>query len=352
MINDISKLKDRSATYVRDFMCGCTITEKIDAHYMSVTVLTHNTISIKKANGYEIDRVDLILNSMWHKAFLDWNYLILTNHEWFANHVGYTIRFFYLPTEKPIIVEYEQGLRYIFDMVVFNGENKPLTDTLNGLKFPADYKVGHSHTQTKKKDAIEIYESNLPSILNGTCDYRDLFRSLIDQSERRQFAIGEPEGYIYRYNGRLFQDSPITDRTVTQEKTSYEYLLFDFIKYCKTHEYMNMVTTSYTNTVCALFNDYIINSEKAARTLENNIDPDGIESPYLGMKFDIGYEYIPNPITKKLCKESNLYKNVFKVLLANLRKNKHVKNCIFLNAKSVDEWNSIVKSIDIRTNVI
>ena len=126
-------------------------------------------------------------------------------------------------------------------------------------------------------------------------------------------------------------------------------MLSNFIKYCKLHAYTDKITQSYTKTVCNLFNDYIINNEKPTKFIENNIDIDSIENPNIGQKFDIGYEYIPDQVTKTLCQESELYKNIFKVLLANLRKGKDFTHCIYLTKKEVDEWNMIMKNIKIRT---
>ena len=114
------------------------------------------------------------------------------------------------------------------------------------------------------------------------------------------------------------------------------------------HNYSDKIVSSYTKTVCNLFNNYIINGEKQTHTIENNIDIKGIESPYIGARFDIGYEYIPDQVTKELCKESELYKNIFKVLLANLRKGKDETHCIFLTKKEVNDWNLMMKSIKMR----
>ena len=126
-------------------------------------------------------------------------------------------------------------------------------------------------------------------------------------------------------------------------------MLCDFIQYCKNRAYSEKITPSYTKTICNLFNDYIINWESKNNTIQKNINVESIESPNLGATFDMGYEYIPDPVTKELCKESELYKNIFKVLLANLRKGKDSRHCIYMNKKQVDEWNNIMKNIKIHT---
>ena len=39
MINDIEKLKIRSSKYIKEFMQGCTIEEKIDTHYITIDII-------------------------------------------------------------------------------------------------------------------------------------------------------------------------------------------------------------------------------------------------------------------------------------------------------------------------
>ena len=106
---------------------------------------------------------------------------------------------------------------------------------------------------------------------------------------------------------------------------------------------------SYVKTVCTLFNDYIINWEEQKHNIETNIDINSIKPPTHNNSFDIGYEYIPDIITINLCKSSELYKAIFKILLANLKKGKDNKRCIYMNKSQVEKWNIIVKNIKIRT---
>ena len=62
--------------------------------------------------------------------------------------------------------------------------------------------------------------------------------------------------------------------------------------------------------------------------------PDNIKPPY-----------ITNPKTLALCNESELYKNIFKILLANLKSIKKKKYCVYMNDKQIKQMNNIVKSI-------
>lgn len=346
MINNIKNISTHTQKYIHDFMCNCTIEEKIDTHYITIDIISKNDIQIKKANGDEITRVDLILNSMWNNLFLDWNYLKLSNNEWFSLHVGYTIKMFYFPCDTPLLTKYNSNIRYIFDRVIFNNIDLEPQEVLSDLKFPNVYKIDYKCFQNKIDNPETIFNTYIKTIINTIESIPEVFRMLIDKTSKL-FAVENPEGYIYKYNNKIYQDVD-NNRIINREKSSYEFLLANFIQYCKTHNYLDKINQSYIKTVCNLFNDYIINNEKINHIIEKNIDIDSIENPNLGQKFEIGYEYIPDQITKTLCKESELYKNIFKVLLANLRKGKDFKHCILLNKKQVDDWNIIMKNIKIR----
>jgi len=352
MIKDIEKIKEHNVSYIRDFMMGCSIEEKIDTHYVTIEIVSKNDIRIKKANGNEIDRVDLILNSMWNNLFFDWNYLKVKNADWFNAHAGYTIKMFYFPCEKPLLTKYNPEYRYIFDRLIFNDQDLDIEYIMNDLIFPKVYKVAYKCQQKKVKDVESIYNEHIDNVMNGKESAADMFMMMIDKEKSKLYAAENPEGYVFKYNGKLYQSVKAENRKIEQEKSSYEFLLSDFIKFCKKNNYIDKIVPSYTISVCNLFNDYIINNEKKTHYLENMINPDGIESPYLGEKFDIGYECIPDQLTKTLCKESVLYKNVFKVLIASLRRGKDFSHCIYMTKKEVDDWNNIMKSLKIRNTYI
>ena len=91
-------------------------------------------------------------------------------------------------------------------------------------------------------------------------------------SNNNLWAVNKPEGYIFKWDKNLYQLIYNERQKIIPEKTQLEFLLCDFINYCKTHNYQDKIQTSYVKTVCTLFNDYIINCEEQTHNIENNIN--------------------------------------------------------------------------------
>lgn len=187
--------------------------------------------------------------------------------------------------------------------------------------------------------------------LTDDTDYTELFMGMIDD-DNICWAEDIPEGYIFKWKKNNYQILFSKPEKIEIEKSSYEFLLCDFIAYTKNCNYIDKIGTSYVKSVCALFNDYILNYEKINHNVEHNINPENIKNPYLGDQQQIGYDFIPDSVTENLCKESELYENIFKVLLANLRKGKDDTHCIYMNRRQVADWNMITKNIKVRTLVV
>lgn len=348
MIKDIRLLKDKSVSFIKEFINNCTVEEKIDAHYVIVEITSKQTITVKKANGKVVDRIDMILNNMWSQLVTDWNYIRLVNQEWFSSHIGYSISMFYFPCKKPILTEYNENIKYLIDRIIYNDIPQNIEQFVNHLQLKDKFCI-----DIKKKLSKKINTETLNSISGSNkenFDYFSLFNDMVNTDNK--IALNEPEGYIFKWNKNLYQLLYNTRKTISTEKTQYEYLLCDFVNYCKSNNYQDKIQQSYVRTVCTLFNDYIVNWEEKNHNIEKNIDVNSIQSPTLGVSFDMGYEYIPDIITLNLCKSNEMYKSIFKVLLANLRRGKDNNKCIYMSKKHVDDWNIIMKNIKVRTLVI
>lgn len=348
MIKDISTLRDRSTEFLTRFVENCTIEEKIDAYYISVEIHTHR-LAFRKANDRKISRQDMILNAMYGTLVNDWQYFRMANPEWFTEHHGDRIYMFFVPSRKPIMTEYKDDIVYVIDRIVSaSGKELPQEDTFSICGLTHAEKFGISMKETLPKSDAFVTEDVIHKIRK---DDRTWITDLLsDDASAYLLSSGQPEGYIVRMGHKyIFQTTftPQTERGASTERAQYEYLLMDFIRFWEQLDDIDCFISGgdYVKTVCALFNDYIINDEKYTHKIENNIDENSLEPPCLGTRYDMGFEYIPDKTTREICSEKNLYKNIFKVLLVNLKKQKNIKHCLLMNQEKTEQWNNIVRTL-------
>ena len=351
MIKDIKELKNHSAAFIEDFLKGCEVREKIDAYYVSVEIRTKRLI-FRKSSKKEVSREDMILNSMYGRLAKDFELFRLANDTWFSERRGYTIYMFFLPCRKPILTEYISGTNYIIDRIeapdgrIVNDEELDEFCHLNQCE-----NFGIKRLKPLERVLYPDYKNIVKMIKNGDSSWID---DLIYFRMSDIFAANVPEGYIFRYGKKyIFQylceeshNAP-DERIGQTEKAQFEFLLMDFINFWDNLDEIDsvLVSNDYTKTVCLLFNKYINESERYTHKIENNVDASSLEAPCVGTRFDIGYDYIPDATTKTLCQENELYKNIFKILLANLRRKKKQEHCILLNKDKVEKWNELVTTL-------
>ena len=348
MIKDISALRDRSTEFLTRFVENCTVEEKIDAYYVSIEIHTHRLV-FRKANNRKITRPDMILNAMYGTLVNDWQYFRMANPEWFTKYHGARIYMFFIPSRCPIMTTYKDDIVYAVDRIV-NASGKELSQeevySISGLTHAE--KFGIAMKETLPKSDVFVTGDIIHKIrYNDQSWVTDL---LADDAGGYLLAAGQPEGYIVRMGRKyIYQttSSPQTERNVSTERAQYEYLLMDFIRFWESLDDIDRFISGsdYVKTVCALFNDYITTDERYTHKIENNIDEESLEPPCLGTRYEMGLEYVPDKTTREICSEKNLYKNIFKVLLVNLRKQKNVKHCLLMNQEKTEQWNDIVRTL-------
>lgn len=345
-IKNISALADKSIYYINKFLSNCTIEEKIDSHYMYFTIEGKDKLRFYKGNNKEISRVDLIINSMWNQFILDWTYIMYKNSEWFNNHIGYKFYMFYIPNNKPLSTTYNiDKPTYIIDRILFKSKMQSIKEIINELDINNNSYNIFIKTYLKRKKI-----NNIDNITSSE-DLINISRDLLLSNNNILAADNKPEGYIYRWNNYTYQDVLNNqDKThIEVERTSYEFVLCDFLKFLKSINYMEYVAPKYVKSVCNLFNMYIINSESVTNTVSKNVNIDALDPPIYGHSFDMTTTYIPDAITRQFVESNELYSKIFKILLVNLSKRKYLKHCIYMNKQQVDQWNALVGYLELVT---
>ncbi len=344
MIKNIELLRKKSPDFIRKFFSGCTVEEKIDTYYVCVEIASKNNVFFKKSSGKVIDRSDLIVNEMWQRFVNDWKHLQLVNDDWFEEHIGYKFHMFYFPCSKPILTQYPDNISYIIDRVEFNNVIvEDAESVFSGMNMVDKFNIAFKHLLVKKDDISEPVDG----FISGSGELSEYAKGIIDFDKSVIFATEKPEGFIFKYGKKhIYQTCSNDDaRVASAEKTQYEYLLVNFTKFWNSDEsVVDCLNQSYTKSVCNLFNKFIA-KEKETKEIENNIDASSLESPCVGKRFDICYVNIPDEQSVALCKESELYKNIFKILLINLKRTKDMEHSIMFTKKNIEDWNMIVRTI-------
>lgn len=345
MIKDIEELSRKKLSYIEEFAEECTITEKIDTFYVCVEIISKKNIIFRKANNMKISRVDMFINSMWTKFVNDWEHFRLVNQEWFDTHVGYKIYMFFFPSVKPLSTEYKSNVSYIIDRVVFDKETFNPESVMWKMNMLDKFNI-HFKQMCAKQNMAEQFSVST-ALMNSDLSLQEIFESkVIDIKNSNIFAVDKPEGFILKHKKNIYQINYKKDKEQPKsEMSQYEFLLMDFSKFWSQYDGWMMLENDYFKTVCCLFNAYIINKESQTNYIADNVDIESLKNPNMGQRFACSYDYVPNEITIKLCKNNELYECIFKILLINLKKKKNISRCILMNKKNVEDWNNIVNSI-------
>lgn len=342
LINSVSKSEFIS------IMKKCIFEEKFDTHYVKVKILGSKKIVCCKSDGRAVTSEDIILNKMWSDYVEDFAYLQTTQEfqDFIKENVGCTLGLFYFPCHKPINIKYnfKSDRLYILHQIYDNYEKyeKLLSHNIHpNIHMPTDFSNIDKGFEIYYPEYHYISEP-MADILYDTCKWEPTLKNSWCEN------IDDIE-YIFHYKNRYYQISNNKEYNIKPEHTersSYEFVLCDFINFFNQFN-IEQLRGSYKQIVCTCFNAYIENWEKTTNYINNNVDASALLPPHIGYMHpdNIKPPYITNPKTLALCNESELYKNIFKILLANLKSIKKKKYCVYMNDKQIKQMNNIVKAI-------
>lgn len=362
----IDELLCKSPDEIYEFLKDCTVVEKMNTHYIKINIISPNNVVCCKFTGEPVTQTDIILNGMWRHFMEDWSYI--RNNPGFKQfakqYKGCIIGMYYIPCHNPLGTEYDfpASRCYIINQC-YDTYNRSEMSTFMAYRCLKQH-MGVTTTDIDKRYIIKenkTFELSLPKLESFIQENRQFSVSdildLIKFNESDIIAKNkDPESLslilrngktAYEITGKESTDScHITD---VKERSSYEFVLCDFIRFFNERNMISRLRGSYRNIVCYLFNEYIMSWEKQSGYIKHNVVPESICPPHVG--YDHGDSiiptYVPNMLTLDLCNEDVMYRNIFKLLLANLKIMKYPKYCVYLNKEQIGALNTIVQAISI-----
>jgi len=342
-----------------------TIYEKLDMFYFNV-LLTENNTTILKSNHHIIDKIDRIVNSTYSTIndFVESN--INTNKKEIINKFGECIiGFFYCPVEKPVNIDYSSSHlvnKFILGNIKSLLDNKKIeengyldieyfkSDKYQVFPYPEFGFIGKLESDTYGKKLFESYINNEISdqeFIKFICDPSTLYLNTDPYLDKRTYSGLNPneiEGIILKTDKFSFQVLNNYDNSQFESKVDYyDRLLKDFINWYVFSNISIDITKDYIDSVSQIFIEYVNNSNflKNYRYDANTLSP-SINS-YIA---DLDYSLINNDMVKVICKYNELYKNIYRILIHNLRYKKSPKESKFLKENDFKLWNELVDKIN------
>lgn len=350
MIKKIEALFDKSIKNARDFLSTCTVSEKISAFYIHVIVVSGNCIRVCKADYKEIRIEDVILNRMWSYPTDDFLKLFL-QHDDLMQYTGYTFSFFYLPVSKPFNVEYRNGIRYILSFVKDKDGKSVDTRKFDLNAYDGRIKKGgiilhdcnRSPAERKKIALMTNYKEGYNFIMN---DLIGEHNENISCRERK-----DCEGFILKSGKsdyQILQNETYPDRT-KMNRLPMEFVMHDFSRFLSSFPSWTdfIAGNDYSTNVSLLFNEYVSKYIDRSGYEFYNIKSSDLEAPEFGYYGGTGFEFIPVDRTRKICRQSKLYENIYKILLNGLKRRKKFssKGMTIMTENDISAWNRCVSLI-------
>lgn len=329
-IEELFKLPDKQ---IKHFLKTCSIKEKICAYKFSVRILNQTNYKFYKGSR-ELTQDMIILNRIWADLIKEWTIFFINNPELVKRYIGHIFYGFYFPDEAPlnkdfVYSRYKSGKKYlIHNLTDFYKRDK--TYDLNDTEL----------FDVQKKFKLDNYDK-----INSCQDLIEALNNFETYSDK-----GKIYGWVLKNKSDKFQLQETENIHYESNKVPLELMLQDFVNYLEQSEYDNFVTSNYTESVCNIFEDYILNKNCHLEE-KYRLTPEDLEAPYYGKYFGISYNNIPSEKTKALCQQNKLYENVFKVMLANFKRYKNYEDMVILSQRHTFILNNFIKIVKLKCRV-
>lgn len=314
--------------------------EMLDLPYFNISIINSENPIILKKNHQLVDDVDYCLNSMWEDVYNFTSTNIKPHIKDILEKVGpCIIGLFYCPNNQP------HNIKYPNDLV-----GKFILGSIKNLE---------SGKKISNQDLLFNIIGNdiimrIPKMVYQFCKIDTIKNDLITdiQNMNHHFTsysglpLNEIEGVVvsanYTYYKIDINNSSESDINI-ENFTTYNSIITDFINvYDDKIKNFNKFN-SYIDNVSYVFTKYIENSQYIKN---DNIDSKSLVAP--GNTSVLNYSKINNESVKTFCLISELYRNIYKILLNGLRKHKKyctIGDIILLTQDEVERWNQIVDYI-------
>jgi len=320
------------------------VSEVVWGHKLSIDVISRDKIKVRKANGLEVNEVDLTLNSFWNDVVRDWETAVMKWPDTFNDHLGMSIEVCMLNEEgqmSPNVTQFQKQRVYVIEHVISHDGQDLTEDLKSEIAKALTYSVDDACCLATRDDLNFIEGEAVDVKLSGditlTVDRDKLFR---DPSDVAGFMIELADGTLLK---AMVQEKQAREKKST---VALEFLYADILKWLLSDDMANIEKcvkpNDYIGTVCNMFETYIISTkELVTHHLEKNIDATDLVAPGT-VQTKVCTDFIKSQRTKILCQESDLYNNIFKVMLVNLQRHKDLKWCSYMNKAQVEKWNKVV----------
>lgn len=366
MLRDFNKVTKSELNYF--YSHEIHIYEKLDMFYFNVIVM-ENGCTILKSNHHIIDKIDCIVNSVYTDISNFVNKYIIANKPKILKNFGECIvGFFYCPVEQPFMIAYKNSPcvgKFILSNIksLITNETIKVDQTDSTYFAPESVLCTYPEIVSLKFDSLNkdtylniksIFVNYIKGNITGNECISTLLKAVSDIVKEydedfcttfTKIPESEIEGIVIKFGKYSFQ---ILNKEPEQIDAPprlhiYDELIKDFLNWYVLSDNDISIEDDYITTVSKLFINYV-NSADFPKNYKGS--PDNFLPAITSYTADLDYNLINNDTVKVLCKYNELFKNIYRIFIHNLRYTKNVRPSQFLNEDDFALWNEIVNKIN------